>query len=338
MRKNVLLILIVLFYSLVYALNARAQDPSSATAAAASPAISAQGIDKSPVYQMDARDMEKIMQKGEAVLKKVKVVHRHQEQKKHIQKTEKAYQEALRLYRQKRSALAREALVKVEDFMADYKSTDRVLKHIQNQSVKKLHLEMRRIKQIQKVPVVNAFSQEASLLYQQAANLGDEEKFVTLRNKMARVMQVLTDLRHKEERKAKQAMVELDAQRQLDNIAQKADHFDQDVSRSIKEGNYAAAQAKFDEFQDTMAEELNNVKASLEVRGVLNDTVKKKGGVFDESGYRHLEEKFFRQGIELYRSKNYAAARIIFNELAYQGNKRAKAYLEKTDRLIEEEK
>jgi len=86
-----------------------------------------------------------------------------------------------------------------------------------------------------------------------------------------------------------------------------------------------------------MTDELKNVRASVVSRKVVFDGEKNKGGVLEENGYKRLEGDYFRHGIELYRARNYQAARIIFSELARNGNGRARAYMEKTDRLIEAE-
>ena len=302
--------------------------------------VPSQDMDKTAVIHLSDQDIEKILDAGEAGLKKVKVVHRQQEQKQHAQSTEKAYQDALLLYRHKRSALARDALVNVEDSIADYKATHRILRLIDNQSLQKLKLEEHRIKEIQTVPLVIGFSQEASMLYQRASDLGDDQDFVVLRKKMIKVIQALKELKQKQEKMSNRAATELDTQNQVDRISEKADNFDQEVAKLIKAKNYAAAQAKFDEFQNAMAYDLKNVKSAVKSRGGWpgHRPEKKASRVFDENGYKRLENNFFRQGITLYRTKNYEAAWIIFNELAYQGNREAQAYLRKTTRLIQEER
>jgi len=296
-----------------------------------------QDSERTAVFHLNDQEMENILEKGESDLKKIKVTVRHQEQKRHVQNTEKSYQKAVVLYRQKRKAQSRQTLVNVEDSMAEYKATLKYIRMIDDQAVQKFKLEERRVKQIKEGPVAINLSKEASKLYAQTVYLGEDKDMVALRKKLAKVAELMKELKQKKENKSEKAAVELDTQQGLDQIAQKADRFDQEVAKLIQAGDYTGARAKYNEFQNTMTDELKNVRASVVSRKVVFDGEKNKGGVLEENGYKRLEGDYFRHGIELYRARNYQAARIIFSELARNGNGRARAYMEKTDRLIEAE-
>jgi hypothetical protein len=302
-----------------------------------SSSTSTEGSDDGPVFHLSDQDMEKILKAGESTLKELKVEHRVQEQKQHVQSTEKTYDEGVSLYYQKRPAKAKEVLSNVEDSIADYKSTNKTLTLIDDQSAQKLRLEMNRTKQVQETPVVSDLSQKAMYLYQRTANLGDDKNIVILRDKIAKVAEVLKGLRQEKEKNLGQVTVEAYTQQQFDQIVQKADGFDQEIAKLVRAGNYAAAKEKFNEFQNTMADDLEKVKKSVSSQEEADNLEKNGSAVFNENGYKHVESDLLRQGIDLYRTRDYEEARIIFNELAYEGNRQAKAYLKKTDSLIKEE-
>jgi len=327
MRKNQLFISTILFYSLACALIANANGQSEA------PLVSA----PTDVFHLNDQQMERILKTGEASLMKIKVVNRRQEQKRHVQNTEKSYQEAMALYRQKRASRAREVLAQVQDSMADYKSTNRVAKIIDNKTVQKLKLEMRKVRQIEEVPVVTDLSQRAVNLYQKTNDLGDDKEILALRNKIAQVAYVLNDLKHQKEKNARRLKAEIKAQEQIDQLAKQADQYDEQVEDLVKRGDYKSARAKYFEFESTVADHLRQTKTFLINKVGTDNWSRRKTVAFDQSSYRQIERNFFLQGVDLYRTKNYEAAKIIFNELAAQGNQRAAAYLRKTDILLEEE-
>jgi len=316
--------------------NAEGQSDVPLVSAPESSTPSTQAAD-STVFHLNDQEMEKILKTGEVALRKIKTINRKQEQKKHVQNTEKYYQEAISFYHQKRPVRARAVLVKVQDSMADYKSANKVLRIIDNRAIAKLKVQMRKIRQIEEVPLVSNLTQKAVDLYQKTADLGDDQEIITLRKKIVQVANVLDDLKHQKEKNAKRLKAEIKAQDQIDQIAKQADQYDGQVADLVKSGDYKAARAKYFEFQAAMADNLRHTKQFLVNKIGTDRWSLRKSVEFDENDYRRLEKNFFGQAVELYKTKNYEAARIIFNELASQGNMRARAYLRKTDRLLEEE-
>ncbi len=336
-HKSFFILLAALFYSPFFVF-AQSQAPAPIVGNPMPSSASMQSPDNGPAFDLSSQDMEKLLKAGEKTLRKVVVKHIYKERKQHVRNTEKAYREAVSLYRQQRLRQARDAFSNVEDAIADYKSTNSILNYIDNQSIQKLKQEMRKIRQIEEVPVVISLSVKAEDLYRDTADLGDDKKMIILRNKLLRVAQVLKALRLQKENKSKQLAVELDRQKRADDMAEKADRFDQEVARLVKARKYGAAKAKFNEFQTAMAGDLGTLKASVTAqREAVNAKNKRRSDVLNRGTYQRLEQNFFRQGIDLYKMKNYEAARIIFSELAYQGNAAAKAYLKKTDHVIEEQ-
>ena len=344
MPKNPLPALAVLFYLLSFPFSAFADDqpltPASSTPVTSN--ASPQDTDDSAVFQLDDSKMEKTLTEQEVILRKLIAGHRNDQQKEHTQNTEKTYREALSLYKQKRNLKAREALATVENSMADYKSTLRISKIIDNLFFQKLHLEMSGVNQIKDMPVVDDLSQQAADLYQQTSALtADDNNIVFLKDKMAKVVQALSKLKQSNNEKLVHTEADIFTQHKLDQIAQQADHFDQDVSRLAQRENYDATRSKLLEFQNTMISDLENLKRSLAKSNYTKASpaimTADQQELLHDKAYRREADYIFRQGIELYRQGNYLEAKSIFLELASQGDRRAKAYLRKADHLIQED-
>ena len=112
-------------------------------------------------------------------------------------------------------------------------------------------------------------------------------------------------------------------------MANEADNFDQEVSKLVAAKDYVAAKKKYEEFQQAMADELVRVKQNMARENRIKNAEKTQDNLFKEKGYRVQEEALFRQGIDLYKTKQYLEAKSIFDELASQGDERAKGLFKK---------
>jgi len=288
-----------------------------------------------PVFQLNDQQMADVLKEGEMNLRKIKGKHLSQEQRQHEEDTELAYQAAVALFHQKRMTKAKTALLNVEDSMADYKSTLKVLKLIDNQSALKLRIDNDRINQINEADLVNKLTQQAAVLYQKTSDLDNDQKFLPLREKLAKVTQIMGQLNHEKQIKAKTLKLEVYSQNQFDQLKDRADQFDEQVAQLVKEGKFEEAEIKYNEFESAMTRGLLNLKETVNISENGRKT-KSPSGAFKESEYQRLEKNFLHQGVILYESGNYEAARIIFNEMASHGDAEANAYLKKTDRLLQE--
>ncbi len=194
-------------------------------------------------------DFEKVLEAQEAVLKKLKVRHVHKERKQHVRKTEKIYEEAINLYHHKRSGPARKVLAKVEDEIADYRSTDTLAKVIDNRSIQKLKKQMHRLKEIRATKMEISLTEKATGLFQKAQYLGEDQNTMEVRKKLAKLVGTFHQM-------SQQVYV----QQQLDKIAQEANDFDQKVFQLTQSKDYPAAKKKYEEFQQAMLNDLTRVK------------------------------------------------------------------------------
>ena len=180
-------------------------------------------------------------------MRKLKEQHLSKERKQHFQDTQKAYQVALSLYHQQKLSLARDAFRKVEDLMADFRSTDTFLKGIENRSVEELKQKMSRVMGIKVIQLEVKLAEEDLRLYQQSAWL-DEDKNSDVKKKLSGLIE-----------KYRQAPDQEYIQRQLDQIALEAGNFDQKIFQLNQSGDYPAAKKEYEEFQQAMINELIKV-------------------------------------------------------------------------------
>ncbi len=297
-------------------------------------------VDNDRAPQLSEQQINEMLTKGEVVLRKIKTQHVRQERIEHALDTEKKYQEALDLYHQKRSKKAKEVLAYVEDSIVDYKSTESLLRYIDNHSLLKFKIEMRKVKQIEESSIVFSLAQRASSLYQQAEGLGDYEETVVVKDKLAKVDGFLQNLKEEKEKTAKEAIVELYTQQQLDQIVQKADNLDQEASQIVKAGNYKLAKMKLDRFKEIMTQDLGSLIKIVNYKGTegsLSKRKTRKSALLKDKGYQRQAEFVFRQGVDLYKKRKYAEAGAIFSQLAFEGDERSKVYLMKINYLIDKE-
>ena len=215
------------------------------------------------IINLNSQDWEKLFKAEEVTLRKIKEEHVRKERKRHIRDTEHAYQKAVSLYRQRRVSMAKEALGNVEDLMADYKSTDTLLRGIYKQAFEKLRRKMRRIKLMEDPQLVINLAQQASGLYNQVASLWDDKDTAVVRNKLGKLRQVMEKLKREKVAAFKQAAKQLCIQQQLDRIGQKSDNFDREIFRLTQSKDYPAAKKKFGEFQRAMIDDLAKLKQAM---------------------------------------------------------------------------
>lgn len=332
MQKVFLLFSAIFLYSSVCICPSYASDQTSAPVAqnTVPTGAPAQFPDDGGLIKLNSQDMENIFKGEELLLKKIKDEHIRQERKQHVQITEKVYQEAKSLYHHKRRAKARQVFAKVEDSMADYKMTNSYLRSIDNRAVEQLRQRMRRIREMQGTQLVINLAQRASTIYERTAALGDDASTASVRDKLSKVKEVLEKLKQEKLAAARQ----IAEQTQLDQIAQQADNFDQEVYNLANAKDYTAAKKEYDEFQAAMMNELVKLKHNL-IHGNRQAHAMSQDELLKEKGYRVQVEAVFRQGVDLYRRKQYHEAKSIFEQLAYQGDGRAKAYLKKIERLLQ---
>jgi len=197
-------------------------------------------------------DFEKVLLAQEAILRKLKTHHLHKERKQHVRNTEKVYQEALTLYHHKRPEPARKVLAKVEDSMADYKSTDNLLKVIDDRSIERLKRKMYRFREVRAAQMELKLAQKATGIYQQAEYLGNDKNTIVVRKKLSKLVGTFQQMSN-----------QVYIQQQLDKIAQEASDFDQEVYKLTQSSDYPAAKKKYEEFQQTMLNDLTKVKQNL---------------------------------------------------------------------------
>lgn len=281
--------------------------------------------------QLSDQEIDELLIKGEAELRKIKVTHVRQERKAHVKSTEEAYQEAVSLYHQQRPQKARVVFAHVQDSMVDYKSTESFLRVIDNRNVLKAKESMRQLSALQEGTLVIGLAQRASKLYQQAADLGDDEESLLLRKKLSQINELMQNLKEEKEKELPAIKAQVAAQQQLAQLTDRADLMDQEVSKLIKAGNYAEAKKRYEAFESSMENELKEIRASVAAKVGIAQT---PGPALKEKGYKQQEEAVYRLGIDLYNKKEYGEARVIFNALAKHGDNRAQPYLKKINRIL----
>ncbi len=223
----------------------------------------AQPPDNGALVHLNSQEVDKLIKEGEVTLRKIKVEHVHRERKQHVRKTQREYEEALNLYRQRRISLAKEALSNVEDSMADYKSTDVFLRNIYQRTLERLKRKMRMIRMVNHPELVDNLAQEAVRLQQQTEALGEDKNTAVLKKKLTTLRQVMEKLKQKKMAASQKAVKELAVQEQLDRIDQKADNFDREIFKLTQSKNYPEAKKKYADFRRAMIDELVVLKQTM---------------------------------------------------------------------------
>ncbi len=318
--------------------------------------ISALADDRSTVIaKKKLARTEEVLSNLEQEKQKALIQMRENEQRRHqqelkekdkfrLQQAQQAYDEAINLLRTKDFDGAKKKFLEVETIQPNFKSTHDYLSNI-NQNRDKVQQE--------------AFAEKTR---------EDERKSEEEREKV-REQEIQKNAQDQQQHKEKQ----IQERQQLAQIARQAANINDDILKSIKAKDYLGAKAKFDELETTMEnlkdlkeimshekEEENLAKLQakqqqqmeqekqriLKEKHLFGDSKQgsrqetwqaKEAQLFKEKENRRQREIIFRQGLDLYRAKKYPAAKIIFADLASQGDSRANPYLKKIDRLIHED-
>jgi hypothetical protein len=249
------------------------------------------------------------------------------------QEASKVYDEAVNLVSARDFDAAKKKFLEVENIQPNYKSTHNYLKHLDEDQRK-----------MQEDALAEKTRNEQRILKEQAAKKQQEQE----QSRQERITKL---------------------QDQTVQISQKAASINDDILKLTIAKDYIAAKAKFDELEQTMIDlkrvkdligaekdEAELIKSQArerdlstkQIENVLqekrlasiqnkNDSVYKKRqqqDTIEAEAYKQKEKKrqqdiVYHQGIELYKAKKYPEARLIFSELASQGDKRAESYLKK---------
>ncbi len=257
-----------------------------------------------------------------------------------MQEAEKNYNEALSLVSSRNFDNAKLKFLEVESILPNFKSTHKYLSHLDEDQRK---------------------AQEDAI---EERTLEEKRKFQEKKDK-----ERLEKEKQRNEKIAQQ-------KNHLAQIAKKAANINDEILKMTNERNYLGAKGKFDELEETMLElkkikdsiaaqkEYNQLAESQakeqkqynqEIHKVfeekrlkknqqnINPDIRKfqKKDLREDVSFKNKEETrqrnvIFDQGIELYRVKEYAKAKIIFSELASKGDAGARVYLRKIEHLTEE--
>jgi len=207
--------------------------------------------------------IERLISAGEANLKGLRVVQDKVELKQHVRHTQKEYQKAIDLYRQQRMSLAEEELKKVSDLMADYKSTERVLKTIHKKAHARLRRQVHRKRLLEDPKMVNELAFEAEELEAKTEVLENDSYTSAVRGKLTRLMRVVDRLEQERMRVSPKQTKQLKIQRQFDQIGQKAENYDKEVYRLTQSNNYQDAERKLFDFQQAMINDLSKLQQNM---------------------------------------------------------------------------
>lgn len=271
---------------------------------------------------VDSRETDAIFKYEEDLLRKAIAQEVKQKRKQHAKNTQQTYREAVNLYRQQRFSLAREILGTVQDSMADYKATESYLKDMDTKSLEKLKEKVHRSRILQDPQPLIDLVQKSSELYEKAEGLQDNRNTAIVPEKINKLKAVLEHLNEERMAIPPKKIRELYIQELSDEIHDEAEKYDLEIYRLTQAKDYAGAQKKFDEFQETMIDKLAELK----------ETIARSKRVIDIPGIP--QGKPFEQAVFLYKNKRYREAKGIFDALALQGDGRARAYSIKLDMLI----
>jgi hypothetical protein len=209
-------------------------------------------VEENAAIKLNDQDMERIFYAEELVLKKIKAERVRQERKQHIQDTDREYQEAVSLYRLQQPDQAKEVFSNVKSLTPYYKSTDVLLKAINDQPDQGVKQKPSGTGKAEDPQQAIDLAQQASMLYHQASNLGDNGNTAGVKKKLTKLMLSF-------QQKSKQIYV----QQQMKRIAQEADRYEQEIFKLTQAKDYAAARRKYIEFQQVMIDEFTRVKQTI---------------------------------------------------------------------------
>ena len=214
-----------------------------------------------------------------------------------MQQAQENYDQALSLLKSKDFQGAKEKLLKVENIQPDFKSSRTYLSYINRDQRK---------------------AEELALL--QRTHEGE-----------MKIQQEYIKRKAQEEQMSKEKLAQQKGQ--LAQIARKAARINDEILALTNVQNYAGAKLKLIELEKVM-ESLKKKKALIARE---NELQAQELRVFKEkenipSGNRG--DALYYRGLELYRTKKYGQAKIVFDQLDAQGDNRASIYLKRIDRLM----
>jgi len=217
------------------------------------------------LVKLNEPEMEKILQSGEAELKKLKVEHRVEFHKVRRHVTEAAYREAWKLYRMERPEHAKEVLGDIQNLIPYYKSSDTFLKYLER------HPPPEKVPGPEPDPQLAIhFKQQASMLTFQAQDLNGNATTDPLPAKIARLKTSM-----------EQMYQDVYVQKEMKRISAQATAYDEEVFQLTEQKKYREAKAKLGEFEQKMYKELIRVKALIDQRKTTHFTL-------DELKRRHI--------------------------------------------------
>ncbi|MEI6437251.1 MAG: hypothetical protein WCO69_00705 [Candidatus Omnitrophota bacterium] len=294
-------------------------------------------------------NMDVIIRNHEAELKKVKKEYSRDRKIFYAIETEDEYQKALELYHQQRMDEALAVFYNVRDHQADYKLTNLHIQTILEEAARKkehdaleqkrirvgrLLLERKKVKLAEDIRVEAGMIEKYSQLYRKIGEAKDDLVSEGINRNIKRVYENLQDMKLKKEGSVKRIDLELCVLENYIRITAKAEAYNREVFRLLREKEYAAANKQFAEFQRAMLVEVKKFNAAVDRKKEGSSVVYgRKGALSRDPGYLAQEKVVFAQGVALFKSGQYGEARTIFIQLASQGNAYAEEYIRKIDRL-----
>ena len=268
-------------------------------------------------------------------------------------KAEQTYDEAVISLRSRKFDEARSKFAQIESSAPNYKATRQYLAHIEDDRKKaeaeaaqeRTREEAKRLKEMQA-------KQQAQEKAHRAAEEERQRKFVETQNEQVQSLAQKAYLLNEDIlRASKQSDFET-AKAKFTELGQVLESL-QTVKRSMMDQQQKAALLRKQEEHSAKAEELRRSRAMASLPGpgkgfapigirsalaadpppLADPSV----DVLKQKEVRRYQEEDFRHGVELYNKKRYSPAKIVFEGLAAQGDRRAQAYLKKIDAAMQKQ-
>ncbi len=288
--------------------------------------------------------LNNLRKEKEYVLRQIKEEERRRQQEALKEKErvrlgylQQTYEEALNMLKNKDFQGAKKRFLEIENNQPGYKSTSNYLAHIdedqrrvEEDAKKERAIEeerkLREQQENQKKERIAQLQERLMSLAQQATNVNDEilnltkaKNYLAAKDKFKDLESILSDLKVVKEKLAHERGQEalLNSQKDEQRIIK------QEAQKILNEKR---SQAR------TIDDSAKVIKERQKQKSIMDKQVQAS----KDKELRQQKERVFQQAVDLYDSKKYDQAKIIFGELASQGDDRALGYLRKIDRLIEE--
>lgn len=280
-----------------------------------------------------------------------------------LARTAQEYDEAIMLLRNKAFEDAKAKFQEIEGNSPNFRATRQYLSRIdqdrrraeQEAAAERTHAEEKHAKELEEKRRVEeaarkaaeeerlrklkqAQEEEISGLADKAAILNDDilratqqrdfkaakEKFADLEKVLASLRSVKDSMEDDQHRRERQRAEQAALQAQAEAAPKRAQEIPK--AREVKTGHERSS----DEAGDIGRAGQERAR-KLEVQNERNALVLK-----DREARRNLEE-VYRHGVELYGRKKYSAAKLVFDDLAAHGDRRAAAYARKIEHIVQEQ-